>query len=218
MNKFLILIAASLISFSSYSQDERTVVKINTSYGNMVIELYNETPKHKDNFIKLVKKSFYDGTLFHRVIPGFMIQGGDPTSKNAKPKQRLGNGGPGYTVPSEFNEDLFHKKGALAAAREPDAINPKKASSGSQFYIVEGLVFKSKKLQEIAKMAGKNEMTEEKQLAYTSIGGYPYLDGNYTVFGEVTEGMKVITKIANVKRDDKNRPIEDIKMKITIIQ
>jgi cyclophilin family peptidyl-prolyl cis-trans isomerase len=169
MNKFLILIAASLISFSSYSQDERTVVKINTSYGNMVIELYNETPKHKDNFIKLVKKSFYDGTLFHRVIPGFMIQGGDPTSKNAKPKQRLGNGGPGYTVPSEFNEDLFHKKGALAAAREPDAINPKKASSGSQFYIVEGLVFKSKKLQEIAKMAGKNEMTEEKQLAYTSI-------------------------------------------------
>jgi cyclophilin family peptidyl-prolyl cis-trans isomerase len=218
MNKFLILIAASLISFSSYSQDERTVVKINTSYGNMVIELYNETPKHKDNFIKLVKKSFYDGTLFHRVIPGFMIQGGDPTSKNAKPKQRLGNGGPGYTVPSEFNEDLFHKKGALAAAREPDAINPKKASSGSQFYIVEGLVFKSKKLQEIAKMAGKNEMTEETQLAYTSIGGYPYLDGNYTVFGEVTEGMKVITKIANVKRDDKNRPIEDIKMKITIIQ
>ncbi len=218
MNKFLILITTCLLCFSAYSQDKRTTVQITTTQGEMVMELYNETPMHRDNFIKLIKKSYYNGTLFHRVIPNFMIQGGDPDSKKAQPKQLLGNGGPDYSIPAEFRKKLFHKKGALAAAREPDTINPEKASSGSQFYIVEGLVFKTEKLAEIAKRSGRESMNKDQILAYTDIGGYPYLDGNYTVFGEVTRGLDVITKIANVKRDKNNRPIDDIKMKITIIR
>lgn len=216
MNKFSIIAVACLFCLSTYGQDKRTTVKITTTQGEMILALYDETPIHRDNFIKLIKKGYYDGTLFHRVIPNFMIQGGDPDSKKAAPKTILGNGGPDYTLPAEFNEKLFHKKGALAAARKPDAMNPKKASSGSQFYIVEGLVFNSDKLDAIAKRSGKGPMNKYKKNIYTDIGGYPYLDGSYTVFGEVIKGLGVITKIANAKRDKNNRPIDDIKMKITI--
>ena len=131
-------------------------MKIETKYGDMVAELYNETPIHRDNFINLVEEGFYNGTLFHRVIPSFMIQGGDPTSKNNSQKTKIGNGGPGYTLPAEFNSKHFHKKGALAAARMGDAVNPKKESSGSQFYIVEGKVYDEKTIDDIAKRMGKD--------------------------------------------------------------
>jgi cyclophilin family peptidyl-prolyl cis-trans isomerase len=161
--------------------------KIHTDYGDMVGVLYNETPLHRDNFVKLVKAGYYNGTLFHRVILGFMIQGGDPDSKNAKPGQALGMGGPGYTVPAEINPSLLHKRGALAAARVGGPSNPQKASSGSQFYIVE----------------------PEK--------GTHFLDNDYTVFGEITKGFDVITKIASVPKDKADRPVTDVKMTITIL-
>jgi len=161
---------------------------IHTDYGDMKGVLYNETPKHRDNFEKLVKSGFYNGTLFHRVILGFMIQGGDPDSKNAKPGQALGMGGPGYTIPAEFNPQLTHKRGALAAARTGGPSNPQKASSGSQFYIVE----------------------PEK--------GAHFLDGEYTVFGEITQGFDVITKIASVQKDKADRPLKDIKMTVKIME
>lgn len=162
--------------------------EITTDYGKMTGILYNETPKHKENFIKLSKQGFYDGTLFHRIILGFMIQGGDPDSKNAKPGQPLGMGGPGYTVPAEINPKLTHKRGALSAARLGDEVNPQKASSGSQFFIVE------------------------------PAKGAHFLDGNYTVFGEITDGFDVITKIASAPKDARDRPTKDIKMKIKIIE
>lgn len=158
---------------------------IHTDLGDMKGVLYNETPLHRDNFVKLIKAGYYDGTLFHRVIPGFMIQGGDPDSKTAKPGQTLGSGDPGYTIPAEFNPSLKHKKGALAAARTQ---NPQKASSGSQFYIVE----------------------PEK--------GTHFLDNDYTVFGEITSGLDVITKIASVGKDKSDRPVKDIKMTIKIVE
>jgi cyclophilin family peptidyl-prolyl cis-trans isomerase len=158
---------------------------IHTDYGDMKGVLYNETPKHRDNFVKLVKSGFYDGTLFHRVILGFMIQGGDPDSKTAKPGQALGMGGPGYTIPAEFNAKLTHKRGALAAARTQ---NPEKASSGSQFYIVE------------------------------PEAGTHFLDNEYTVFGEITSGFDVITKIASVPKDKSDRPTKDVKMTIKMVE
>jgi cyclophilin family peptidyl-prolyl cis-trans isomerase len=158
---------------------------IHTKFGDMKGFLYNETPKHRDNFVKLAKSGFYDGTLFHRVILGFMIQGGDPDSKTAKPGQMLGSGDLGYTIPAEFNPKLTHKKGALAAARTE---NPTKASSASQFYIVE----------------------PEK--------GTHFLDNNYTVYGEITEGLDVVTKIASVQKDRSDRPVEDIKMTVKIVE
>jgi cyclophilin family peptidyl-prolyl cis-trans isomerase len=159
---------------------------IHTDYGDMKGVLYNETPQHRDNFVKLVKSGFYDGTLFHRVILGFMIQGGDPDSKTAKPGQALGMGGPAYTIPAEFIPALTHKRGALAAARTGGPSNPQKASSGSQFYIVE---------------------PEQ---------GAHFLDKEYTVFGEITSGFDVITKIASVPKDKADRPMKDVKMTITI--
>jgi cyclophilin family peptidyl-prolyl cis-trans isomerase len=161
---------------------------IHTDYGDMKGVLYNETPKHRDNFVKLVNSGFYDGTLFHRVILGFMIQGGDPDSKTAKAGQALGMGGPGYTVPAEFNTKFTHKRGALAAARLGDGQNPEKASSGSQFYIVE------------------------------PEAGAHFLDNQYTVFGEITSGFEVITKIASAPKDKSDRPTKDIKMTIKIVE
>jgi cyclophilin family peptidyl-prolyl cis-trans isomerase len=158
---------------------------IHTDLGDMKGILYNETPLHRDNFVKLVKAGYYDGTLFHRVILGFMIQGGDPDSKTAKPGQTVGSGGPGYTIPAEFNPSIKHKKGAMAAARSQ---NPQKASSGSQFYIVE----------------------PEK--------GTHFLDNDYTVFGEITSGFDVITKIASVEKDKSDRPVKEIKMTIKIVE
>jgi cyclophilin family peptidyl-prolyl cis-trans isomerase len=185
---------------------------IHTDYGDMKGVLYNETPQHRDNFVKLAKSGFFNGLLFHRVIQGFMIQGGDPDSKNAKAGQQLGAGGPGYTVPAEINPAFIHKKGALSAARQGDAVNPKKASSGSQFYIVQGQKQDAQRLG--AQYPGK--YSAEQLETYKILGGTPFLDGEYTVFGEVTEGFDVIDKIAAVQKDKSDRPLTDIKMTITI--
>lgn len=196
--------------------DQREViVKISTSYGDMLVKLYNETPKHRDNFIKLVKEGYYNGQLFHRVIADFMIQGGDPDSRNAKPGAALGTGGPGYTIPAEFRPELFHKKGALAAARQGDQVNPTKASSGSQFYIVDGKPVPESELNSIAQQMGI-VFTPEQISVYTTVGGTPFLDQNYTVFGEVISGMDVIDKIAAVQTDQRNRPLKDITMQMSI--
>ncbi|MCB0798050.1 MAG: peptidylprolyl isomerase [Chitinophagales bacterium] len=191
------------------------IVKISTSYGDMLIKLYNETPKHRDNFIKLVKEGYYNGLLFHRVMQEFMVQGGDPDSRNAAAGARLGSGSPGYTIPAEFRKDLFHKKGALAAARQPDQVNPQKASSGSQFYIVQGKPTSDDELAMMGQRMGIT-FTEDQMEVYRTLGGTPFLDQNYTVFGEVISGMEVIDKIAAVQTDANDRPREDIKMTITL--
>ena len=193
------------------------LVKISTDYGDMVIKLYNETPKHRDNFIKLAKEGFYNGTIFHRVIKSFMIQGGDPESKNAIAGAMYGNGGPGYTVPAEFNKKLFHKKGALAAARLGDGQNPTKASSGSQFYIVQGKKYSNLEINTLEQRMGRMIPSEQKE-AYMTLGGTPFLDMNYTVFGEVIEGLDVIDKIAAVKTLQGNRPEKDIKMTVSVVE
>jgi len=192
-------------------------VKIETTQGNIVVKLYNETPKHRDNFIKLVKEGVFNDLLFHRVIKEFMIQGGDPNSCGAKPGQMLGDGGLGYTIPAEFVPSLYHKKGALAAARQGDQVNPAKESSSCQFYIVQGKVWNPRELNMIEQRYGK-KFTPEQVEAYTTLGGTPFLDGDYTVFGEVVEGLDVIDKIAAVPCGPMDRPVEDVKMKMSIIE
>lgn len=248
--------------------EKRTLVKLETTMGNFTVALYNETPKHRDNFIKLVKEGVYDSTLFHRVIKQFMIQAGDPDSKNASDTAMLGSGDVGYTIPAEFNPKFFHKKGVLAAARQGDDVNPEKASSGCQFYIVTGRKFTEPQLlgmenkineqreealfdslarqhmKEIYKMrkAGDNagllelqdtleaqareladkeekfRFTPEQIKAYSTIGGAPHLDGSYTVFGEVTEGMEVVDNIEIAKTNRADRPIENIRILKASIQ
>lgn len=215
MKTYLILFSSLIIAFSTFAQENINVL-INTNVGDIVVELYNETPQHRDNFIKLAKSGYLNQSLFHRVIPGFMIQGGDPDSKNALPNVELGNGGPGYTIPAEFNSKFFHKKGALAAARMPNGVNPKKESSGSQFYIVEGEVQSAERLALFEKKLEVTFSDEQKQ-AYSTVGGTPHLDGSYTVFGQVIEGIDVVSKIAKAKRDQRNRPLTDIVMKVKII-
>lgn len=192
----------------------QTKVRIETPYGDMVVKLYDETPKHRDNFIKLVKGGFYDNLLFHRVIENFMIQGGDPDSKDAPAGKMLGVGDVGYTVPAEFVPGLYHKKGALSAARQGDAVNPAKASSGCQFYIVQGQVY-PQEMFSMFESRGLKLNDEQKQL-YSTVGGTPHLDGDYTVFGEVIEGLDVIDKIAAVQTDRADRPVEDVWMKMRI--
>lgn len=248
--------------------EKRTLVKLETTMGNITVALYNETSKHRDNFIKLVKEGVYDSTLFHRVIKQFMIQAGDPDSKNASDTAMLGSGDVGYTIPAEFNPKFFHKKGVLAAARQGDDVNPEKASSGCQFYIVTGRKFTEPQLlgmenkineqreealfdslarqhmKEIYKMrkAGDNagllelqdtleaqareladkeekfRFTPEQIKAYSTIGGAPHLDGSYTVFGEVTEGMEVVDNIEIAKTNRADRPIENIRILKASIQ
>ncbi|MBR6749275.1 MAG: peptidylprolyl isomerase [Bacteroidaceae bacterium] len=244
-------------------QNKQVCVKMETTMGNIVVKLYNETPAHRDNFVKLVKEGYYDGTLFHRVINQFMIQGGDGDSRNAKPGQQLGMGDPGYTIPAEFvYPKYFHKKGALAAARQGDQVNPEKASSGSQFYIVTGNVIPEGQIgqferqlqmqqeqnvfntlvaahrEEIMNMRrnrdqaglqalqeqlinetrqqvareGAFTLTPEQKAAYTTVGGAPHLDGAYTVFGEVVEGMDVVEKIEKVETDRADRPVADVRV------
>lgn len=206
------------VSLGLFAQDapEGTKVLISTSMGDIKVVLYDKTPLHRDNFVKLVKEGFYDGTLFHRVINQFMIQGGDPDSRDAKPKAMLGNGGPDYTIPFEYVPEYFHKRGALAAARMGDDVNPEKASSGSQFYIVQGRTFSDAELDQTEKRIGKT-FTDEQREIYKTVGGTPFLDGNYTVFGEVYEGMDVVDKIAQVSRDRYDRPLENISMTVTLI-
>ncbi len=199
------------------NQEKRIKVLMQTPMGDMTIELYNETPLHRDNFVKLVKENFYDSLLFHRVIKDFMIQGGDPQSKHAAAGQQLGNGGLDYTIPAEFDSNFFHKKGVLAAARTGDAMNPQKASSSCQFYIVQGKKLTDSELQMAAARGIK--LSPQQIDAYKTIGGTPWLDGSYTIFGEVTEGLDVIDKIAAVKTAPGDRPIEDVRiLKVTIIK
>jgi cyclophilin family peptidyl-prolyl cis-trans isomerase len=190
------------------------IVAITTEYGTMKIKLYNQTPKHRDNFIKLATSGFYNGTLFHRVIKTFMIQGGDPESKNAPAEKMLGNGSNGSTVPAEFNDNLIHKKGALAAARTE---NPEKASSDCQFYIVQGKPVTDEELNAIETRSGKKYTPEQRKI-YTTIGGTPFLDHNYTVYGEVIEGLDVIDKIASAATKPGDRPVKDVKMTVKVIQ
>lgn len=264
----LIILACSAVACKSGQKkdgnmEKETVLKIETSMGDIKVKLYNETPKHRDNFIKLAKDGTYNGTLFHRVIKDFMVQAGDPESKNAPKGKMLGSGDVGYTVPAEFvYPKYFHKKGALSAARQGDEVNPKKESSGCQFYIVTGKVFNDstllnmeqqknqnnvteafnalaqKHMKEIYKMRKANDQdglyalqdtlfiqaeaeaakqpdfhfTPEQIKAYTTIGGTPHLDGEYTVFGEVVEGMDIVDKIQQVKTDRSDRPEEDVKI------
>jgi peptidyl-prolyl cis-trans isomerase B (cyclophilin B) len=228
MNKFfsyIILVLVLIFSLTGFAQktEKQTLIVISTSYGDIKLKLYNETPKHRDNFIKLVKDGTLNETLFHRIIKDFMIQGGDPDSKNAAKGVALGEGGLGYTVPAEFNSTLIHKKGVLAAARESDDVNPEKASSSCQFYIVQGRKFTRAEIEKMLK--GKNarrevkiEYTEEQLKTYETIGGTPHLDMDYTIFGEVVEGLEVLDKIAEVKKDKRDRPEEDIKMTIKIVK
>lgn len=187
------------------------MVEMHTSYGKIVVLLYNDTPQHRDNFINLVVKGTYDGLLFHRVIEKFMIQGGDPTSRDAEPGKMLGDGTLGYNIPAEFRPHLFHKRGALCAAREGDMVNPRKESSASQFYIVQGRVWSNEDLDRMEKQMGK-KFSDEQRKVYTTVGGTPHLDGDYTVFGEVVEGMDVVDKIASVERDRNDRPLKDVRI------
>lgn len=212
---FLTVLIFMNLSTSAQKQAPQKPVKfvIHTDFGDMKGILYNETPKHRDNFVKLATEGYFDGLLFHRVISGFMIQGGDPDSRNAKAGQRLGMGGPGYTVPAEFNSALIHKKGALSAARMGDQQNPQKASSGSQFYIVQGTKQSASQLAQ-----GPVKYSEAQTQVYQTVGGTPFLDGGYTVFGEITEGLEVIDKIAAVQKDASDRPLTDVKMTVKIVK
>lgn len=244
-------------------ENNQTRVRIKTSMGDIVVRLYDETPKHRDNFVKLAKEGYFDGTLFHRVIRDFMIQGGDPDSKGAPAGKNLGTGGPDYTIPAEFVfPKLFHKRGALSAARTGDEVNPKRESSGSQFYIVWGKTYKAAELKQIERQlamqqeqavfnqlvadnkakimelrrnrdrAGLQELqddliastkaicnekgapkfTDEQVEAYTTIGGTPFLDNQYTVFGEVEEGLDIVEQIQNVETGRNDRPKDDVVM------
>lgn len=194
------------------------IVSMETNQGTVTIRLYDGTPKHRDNFIKLAESGFYDGLLFHRVIDGFMVQGGDPNSKNSRPGQRLGSGGPGYTVPAEITEQYAHVKGALSAARQGDNVNPKKASSGSQFYIVHGQKASEDVLSSMELRKGITYSDEIKEM-YINQGGTPFLDQEYTVFGIVEKGLDVVDKIANVETDGSDRPREDVKiLKVRVIK
>ena len=224
MKRFLISGFFLLTSIASFSQkeirlkkkDRKRDVELITSMGSIVVRLSDSTPLHRDNFLKLVKQGYYDSVLFHRVINQFMIQGGDPDSKHAPPGTPLGEGGPSYTVPAEFRTTLFHKKGALAAARQGDDVNPQKASSGSQFYIVQGRTFTDGRMDtlETTRLKGRKIPANEREV-YKTIGGTPHLDQGYTVFGEVVKGLDVVDKIAAVptsKGDDRDRPLQDVRI------
>lgn len=240
-------------------------VKIQTMLGDIVVRLYDETPLHRDNFVKLVKEGYYDGTLFHRVIKNFMVQGGDPDSKGAPAGKMLGAGGPGYTIEAEIKDTLFHKRGALAAARQGDQVNPERRSSGSQFYIVWGQVYNEGQLRQFSKQlrmqrvkgafnalaaehrseiiqlrkdrnhAGLQELqdrlvaeaekcvgsaglSDEQIQVYSTIGGTPHLDGQYTVFGEVEEGLDIVEMIQGTATGRGDRPLDDIEMRVSLIE
>jgi len=218
----LILFGLSSCGILNLGKMKNQKVKIETTEGDITLLLYDETPLHRDNFVKLVKAKFYDGVLFHRVIDEFMIQGGDPNSKNAEPGKMLGDGDVGYTIPAEFKTpQIYHKRGALAAAREGDDTNPEKASSGCQFYIVVGKQFTNEQLDQmeaskIDKHGHANDSTykfsEQARIDYTTIGGTPHLDGNYTVYGEVLTGIDVVDKIAQARTNRADRPREDIRI------
>lgn len=207
MKKLLLLIPVLLL-FSFKPKEKRHTIEITTDYGVIKLMLYNETPQHRDNMLKLANEHFYDSTLFHRVIQGFMIQGGDPDSKHAAAGAMLGSGDIGYTVPAEFSPQLIHKKGALAAARNN---NPEKRSSGCQFYIVQGKKLTDAELDNMEKRTGV-KYTPEQREAYKTLGGTPQLDQGYTVYGEVYEGLNIIDSIAAVATAPGDRPLKDVRM------
>jgi len=210
---FTLIILLATVSAAFAKAPKNQYVRIKTSYGQCIIRLYNETPQHRDNFIKLAKNGTFNGTLFHRVIQDFMIQGGDPDSKNAKPGVELGNGDLGYTIPAEFRDSLFHKRGVLAAARDD---NPKKASSASQFYIVEGKRLTDAEIDAQDKRSGHKTPEWEREY-YRTVGGVPHLDANYTVYGEVVAGIDMVDMIAAVKKDANDRPLVDIPMTVEVL-
>jgi cyclophilin family peptidyl-prolyl cis-trans isomerase len=229
MNKVLLALIAVCVLATSCTSTKTArkstkampprMAEITTNYGNIVVKLYDSTPLHRDNFIKLVKDGFYDSLLFHRVIDGFMIQGGDPESKNASDSVQLGEGeAPGDHIPAEFNKNYFHKKGALAAARDD---NPQKASSNCQFYIVQGKPYSDTALNMMeCQLRNDNPVfsfTDQQRRAYNTVGGTPFLDQNYTVFGEVVKGLDVVDKIATLPRDANDRPLQNVRMHIHML-
>ncbi len=219
MKKIITLFTLVCLSMAVLAQDStvrkkdrKRDVLLKTTYGDITLRLSDSTPLHRDNFIKLVKTGYYNGVLFHRVIKNFMIQSGDPNSKDAKPGMALGNGGPEYRIPAEFRATLFHKKGVLAAARDN---NPEKASSGSQFYIVQGKTFTDAGLDSVETFRLKFKLPPAHREVYKTLGGAPHLDQGYTIFGETVKGLDVVDKIAAVKTStaqDKDRPLEDVRI------
>ena len=218
---FLLMLTLGWSQAAGYQNrktDKPVKVEMTTSLGKMVFVLYNDTPLHRDNFLKLVKSHTYDSLLFHRVIKNFMIQAGDPNSRKAKPNQMLGDGTLGYTIPAEFRSNHIHKKGALCAARQGDNVNPRKESSASQFYVVQGQVWDERSLNMMEQRFGR-KFSEEQRKIYTTIGGTPHLDGDYTVFGELVEGMVVVDKIASVETGMADRPVKDVRiLKVKVIK
>ncbi|MFT6020141.1 MAG: cyclophilin family peptidyl-prolyl cis-trans isomerase [Saprospiraceae bacterium] len=213
-NLYLLLSFAFLLALSSCNQPEKhQYIEITTDFGIMKAKLFNSTPLHRENMLKLAKEGFYDDLLFHRVREGFMIQGGDPESRNAPLTKRLGSGGPGYRIPAELGAP--HIKGALAAARTGGPSNPEKESSGSQFYIVQGTTLDDNQLNGIER-SKKIAYSQEQRKMYKEVGGAPNLDMDYTVYGEVVEGLDVIDKIAAVQKNGE-RPVEDVKMTIKLL-
>lgn len=215
MHKKLPVLCLLLLAATATQAQRNRKVKVFTPYGTMVIRLYDQTPKHRDNFVKLVKQHYFDSLLFHRVIQNFMIQGGDPDSKRAQPGDKVGEGGPGYRVPAEFQLDLYHRKGALGAARDN---NPAKESSGSQFYIVQGKKWTDGGLDtlEMTRLGGRKLPVDQREV-YKEVGGSPHLDQSYTVFGQVVKGFDVIDSIAAVKTTRPgDRPVTDVRMKIRL--
>ena len=206
--KRMILLVAAVAALSQGALAQKNKVKVETEYGTIVLMLYDNTPLNTGNMVKMANEHFYDSTLFHRCIPQFMIQGGDPDSKQAKPGQTLGNGGLGTTIPAEINDVYYHKRGALGVARDQ---TPDKSGSACQFYIVGGKTFTDAELDNMSKRTGRNYTAEQREV-YKTVGGTPHLDGNYTVFGEVVEGMEVVDKIAAEARDANDRPNKDIRM------
>jgi len=204
------------ISSISLAKPKHDFIRIQTNKGACIIMLYNQTPKHRDNFLKLSKEGFYNGTLFHRVIKEFMIQGGDPDSKTAESGQLLGKSSLKYRIDSEFRDSIFHKKGVFLAARDN---NPEKASSASQFYIVQGKKWTDSTLNavQLKRMNGRI-IPEYQRKTYKELGGTPHLDQNYTVYGEVVSGIEMIDAIANVKTDSADRPIENISMIVEVLK
>ena len=213
LSLLIIISCNSKLSNGLRKNDLKKDVEIITDKGIIIVRLSDSTPLHRDNFLKLAKQGYYDSVLFHRVIKNFMVQAGDPDSKHAKPGAELGNGGPTYSIPAEFRSTLFHYKGVIAAAREGDDVNPKKASSGSQFYIVEGKKFTDAGLDslEIRRLHGRKIPINQREI-YKTIGGTPHLDQNYTVFGEVIKGLNVVDSISFVRTDTNDRPVKDIRI------
>ncbi|MGJ1264172.1 peptidylprolyl isomerase [Sphingobacterium spiritivorum] len=216
MRKIILLFFVMICSlYVRAAKPEFKYVSISTDKGTCLLKLYNATPLHRDNFVKLVREGYYDSLLFHRVINHFMIQGGDPDSRHAAKGQALGEGGPKYTINAEIRDTLFHKKGTIGAARDN---NPAKASSGSQFYLVEGRVFTNAGLDSLEqfKLKGR-KFTDAQRKIYTTVGGTPHLDGNYTVFGELLNGVEVVETIAKVKTNALDRPVDDIRMSMKVL-